>query len=57
MLSILIIAMLFYISQLYDHLWISAARRQDAKDDIVAQEAEQDNFDRIMASRSSKRRP
>lgn len=54
---VLIIVVLFYISQLYDHLWISAARRQDAKYDIVAQEAEQDNFDRIMASRSSKKRP
>lgn len=52
---VLIIAALFYISQLYDHLWISAARRQGAKEDSVAQEAEQANFDRIMRNSSSKR--
>ena len=56
-LLVLAFAILFYISHLYDHLWISATRRQDAKDDIAAQETEQDNFDRIMESRSSKRRP
>lgn len=56
-LVVLIAAILFYISHLYDHLWLSAARRQNAIDDIAAQDAEQDNFDRIMQSRSLKRRP
>ncbi len=56
-LLVLTLVMLFYISHLYDHLWISAAHRQDAKDEIAAQEAEQDNFDRIMQSRSSNKRP
>jgi hypothetical protein len=56
-LGILVVAMLFYISHLYDHLWISAARRQNALADTVAQDAEQENFNRIMKSRSSKTRP
>lgn len=56
-LVVLVVAMLFYISHLYDHLWVSAARRQNAINDIAAQNAEQENFDRIMQSRLSKRRP
>ncbi len=55
-LVVLVFAMLFYISHLYDHLWISAARRQNALDDIAVQDAEQENFDRIMQSRSSRKR-
>lgn len=50
-------ALLFYVSHTYDHLWISAARRQNADDETAAQVAEQENFDRIMKSRSSKTRP
>ena len=54
-LAVVVFVMAFYISRLYGHLWISEVRRQNARDYSAAQETEQENFDRIMERRASKR--
>jgi preprotein translocase subunit SecE len=48
---IVVLGTLFYLSHTNGHRWISAARRKKALAQTTAQEAESQNFDRIMKGR------
>jgi hypothetical protein len=49
---IVVLGSLFYISSTYDHMWISASRRQKARDHEAAQDAEREKFKSIFKRNS-----